>query len=377
MKIMQFGGSGGVIENLPEQPTNFRTILHHGSKSVVLKWENPADENFSAVKIVRKTGSAPENMNDGKVIYEGSDETYTDADAILEYGTKYYYRIFALNGNGQPQTMPDKCIKDTTVYDYSAGVYLSDLEVGAEIIFGRYKQTDTAEATELRWKVVDKQYAADGIITVAQETDLGNKIFDAGETGNTNNRQYGNNRWLYSNIRQWLNSDAAGGKWYTAQHEFDQPPSDYRNHNGFLRAFTADEKLCILIKTNNLRLAKCDGVGTETLNDDMWLASAYEVGLAGTDGTLTCEKYPDTQQIYSYFAETGGKIWHNKSWWSRSLNANNGNRIRCVSADGGLADNSGSTACGARAFCYLSSSIVLEWSDEKQAYIYVMKESAE
>lgn len=51
--------------------------------------------------------------------------------------------------------------------------------------------------------------------------------FDAKESanGNSDRRNYGNNRYIYSNLRQWLNSDAAAGQWYTAQHSADAPPS--------------------------------------------------------------------------------------------------------------------------------------------------------
>lgn len=44
--------------------------------------------------------------------------------------------------------------------------------------------------------------------------------FDATEpsNGNSDRRNYGNNRYIYSNLRQWLNSPAAAGQWYTAQH---------------------------------------------------------------------------------------------------------------------------------------------------------------
>ena len=50
------------------------------------------------------------------------------------------------------------------------------------------------------------------------------KCFDAKEPNNSdsNRKSYGNNRYLHSNLLQWLNSDASS--WYTAQHTADQAP---------------------------------------------------------------------------------------------------------------------------------------------------------
>ena len=42
---------------------------------------------------------------------------------------------------------------------------------------------------------------------------------------------YGNNRWLHSAVRQWLN--ASGDDWWEPQTVFDRPPS-YVSHKGFL-----------------------------------------------------------------------------------------------------------------------------------------------
>ena len=45
---------------------------------------------------------------------------------------------------------------------------------------------------------------------------------------------YGNNRWLHSAIRQFLNS--SGASWWKPQHVFDRPPS-YVTYDGFLTGF--------------------------------------------------------------------------------------------------------------------------------------------
>lgn len=50
--------------------------------------------------------------------------------------------------------------------------------------------------------------------------------YDAKEPLNsvTDRQSYGNNRYIYSNIHQWLNSVAASG-WFAKQHTADQAPS--------------------------------------------------------------------------------------------------------------------------------------------------------
>lgn len=371
------GGTAETIEDLPIQPTAFRAIVHHGTKSVVLKWVKPEDENYKQVVIVRKVKSAPENVKDGKIVYTGAAEEYTDTDDVLAYEVPYYYRIFSMNAKGQTQTIPYKCITSATIYDYSAGLYLSDVKIGELINFGRYKASNTSTEIPLQWRVVDKQDVSAGIVTVALETDLGNKLFDQPESGNTGGREsWGNNRWMYSNLRQWLNSDAASGEWYEQQHELDQPPSSYKNNNAFLYSFTQDEKIRILQKVNKIKKANADGGGTETTQDDVWLASVYEVGLAGTTSDFTVEKYPDEQQPYEYFSDAEKRVWKEKIWWLRTLISGSANYVRYVSSSGALGNNDAYNSYGVRPFCNLQSSILLEWDDDTQAYNY-LKESAE
>lgn len=51
-----------------------------------------------------------------------------------------------------------------------------------------------------------------------------NQLFDE-FIGGYGRASSGNNRWKYSNIRQWLNSSGEAGKWFTPQHEYDEPPN--------------------------------------------------------------------------------------------------------------------------------------------------------
>jgi hypothetical protein len=59
--------------------------------------------------------------------------------------------------------------------------------------------------------------------------------------------------WSRSNIRQWLNSNAAAGAWYSPQHDYDTPPTlteedfgdeyltgSYEADPGFLAGFNSE-----------------------------------------------------------------------------------------------------------------------------------------
>ena len=52
--------------------------------------------------------------------------------------------------------------------------------------------------------------------------------------------RYGYNRWAHSSIRQWLNSDAGVGQWWTAQHVGDTAPAELGQTAGFLSGFDED-----------------------------------------------------------------------------------------------------------------------------------------
>ena len=48
---------------------------------------------------------------------------------------------------------------------------------------------------------------------------------------------YGYNRWSQSALRQWLNSTAAAGAWWTAQNGWDRPPAVAATLRGFLAGY--------------------------------------------------------------------------------------------------------------------------------------------
>ena len=181
--------------------------------------------------------------------------------------------------------------------------------------------------------------------------------FDATEpsNGNSDRRGYGNNRYIYSNLRQWLNSPAAAGQWYTAQHSADQTPDSshvwngvnpYSGLAGFLNAFTANERAALLNTTITVGKSSTDGGGTETCTDKIFPLSCTEVGLSGGHvcGSKLAIFSDNSSRIATvtascvansnYSSNPGsGAAWY---YWLRDAYAGSADRARNVGSGGAL-----------------------------------------
>ena len=107
---------------------------------------------------------------------------------------------------------------------------------------------------------------------------------------------YGNNRWLHSPLRQWLNADGSG--WYVPATVFDRPP-DYAGYDGFLSmlpdAFVAAMKPIAQVTATNYISdgGSAASPATDTTYDKVFLpsweqhylaVSQYYGGTAGLEG---------------------------------------------------------------------------------------------
>lgn len=168
------------------------------------------------------------------------------------------------------------------------------------------------------WKVIAKNHSGypNGSVTLMSSKGIASLPFDAKEPNNTDLyiRDYGNNRWKFSNIRQWLNSDKKGGSggWYTAQHQYDASPEnsrvfskvsptnsskkyylyEYYTFPGFL--YDMDKTFVNSVLSTTLNTATYRGFSnntrTETTKDKFFLLSATEYtnkyhGSSISDGT--------------------------------------------------------------------------------------------
>ena len=236
---------------------------------------------------------------------------------------------------------------------------LSTLAVGALV-----KDTGTLyNGKPIIWKIADKNHAGypANSVTLITERIISLKCFDAIESGNSdsNRRSYGNNRWIYSNIRQWLNSGAAAGQWYAAQHSADAPPSNanvWSNYNeydgeaGFLAGFSANFLAALLNTTHTVGKASVDGGGTETCTDKIFFATCTEVGLTGdhtcgsklalfTDNASRQAK-PTAECVskseYTNSSFNANSFWY---WWLADAYASDSYSVRGVYSSGELNNN--------------------------------------
>ena len=240
------------------------------------------------------------------------------------------------------------------------------------------------------FKMADKNHLGypSGAITLITDKIIALLCSDAKEPNNSdsNRRSYGNNRHIHSNILQWLNSNAAAGKWYSAKHGQDAPPSSanvwdnvnpYDTWAGFLAML--DDDFVAALMTTTLTVAKntvTDGGSYETFTAKMFLASTTEVGLANENGIAEGSKlalFSDNTSRLAYCTQaaidksnygsdpTTSQAWY---WWLRAPYSGNSCYVRNVNTSGAL-DVSGASYghWGVRPLCNLKSDILVSYDE--------------
>ena len=271
---------------------------------------------------------------------------------------------------------------------------LSNLANKAKVKFG------SLHGKPIIWIVADKNHAGypSGSVTLVTNQIIKMLCFDAKESsnGNSDRKSYGNNRYIHSNIRQWLNSSAAAGAWYTAQHSADAPPSSanvwsstnaYDTIAGFLNAFTANERAALLDTTITVGKSSTDGGGTETCTDKIFLLSCTEVNLSGdhTCGSKLAIFSDNASRVATVTAEcvansnysrnpASGAAWY---YWLRDAYAGSANNARLVYTDGTL-DWYGAFygRSGLRPACNLSSDLLISDSTDSDGCYTVIYNQA-
>ena len=343
----------------PAETLPFQTILTaqglQDSVGIKLNWKDVQAQGYL---ILRKENEKPSTSNDGDIAYNGSypSSGYTDTD--VEKGKIYYYRIFCRNLKNQYQSTEDGSIASVNYVDRPVQKAIADLQVGDVIKFGRHGNSDYT------WKIVDTLDKGKGYVTVAADQYPVSGPFDAQENASDNpnpasaRKSNGNNRWLYSNARQFLNSDGAKNEWYEAQHAYDVKPP-YANMDAFQKDFTDYEKAIIVVKTNTCIRDALDGGGSETMQDKIWLASSYAMGLEVVQPL-------EDDHIYEAFIDNASRAYQS-NYWLRTINGTtSANSVRIVVSGGSLA----SSNLALRPFCLLPTSTYVQWSESDNAYYF-------
>ena len=280
---------------------------------------------------------------------------------------------------------------------------LGSLSVGAKIEVPVLSAYQSRFGSKIVFKIADKNHSGypSNSVTLITEKIIQNMASDAKEpsNGNSDRKNYGNNRHIYSNLLQWLNSNAAAGAWYSAKHSADQAPTTnthvsynpYTSWAGFLAML--DPKFVAELLTTTLTVVKSttDGGSYETFTAKMFLASTTEVGLANensiAEGTLLAlfsndasrVAYPTAECVSnadgytnSSFATSEG--WY---WWLRTPDSSNAGLVRSVHSDGSL-DYYGAYFGyrGVRPLCNLKSSILVSDSPNSDGNYTVIYNSA-
>ena len=195
----------------------------------------------------------------------------------------------------------------TTVYipynDESGKILLNDGRIEFEVVGVNHHTSDEHPTT----------------ITLMTKNIIRYAAFDAKEPNNpnSNRKNYGNNRWSVSNIRQWLNSSGAAGSWWTAQHEYDAAPipdnvsradGAYAVDPGFLAGFSENILQHFTDITNITSKPIPDGGGSEYTVDKVFLPSLTEMGFNNNNSTAEGSKLSGT------YTKT-----KNGSYWMRSF----------------------------------------------------------
>lgn len=83
-------------DEAPLPPSRF--VATGKEKAIDLSWKNPDDPDFSNVRLLRGDTFYPTDPSEGKLIYEGTGEAFTDTDVVP--GKRYYYTIYARDAGG-------------------------------------------------------------------------------------------------------------------------------------------------------------------------------------------------------------------------------------------------------------------------------------
>lgn len=171
--------------------------------------------------------------------------------------------------------------------------------------------------------------------------------------------RYGNGNWDESNIRQWLNADAASG-WWTPTHSLDRLSGTYANLEGFLNGINPEfaavlGAVDVVTRKNNVFENDNDrGNKVYTTRDKIFLLSNDEVGF-GVEGIAqgsVVDFYKDAanaDRIKYDYASTAAA----RNWWLRSPHPGTANYARLVSTSGARGSDLAYGGSGAAAACVI------------------------
>ena len=231
------------------------------------------------------------------------------------------------------------------------GTALSQYGIGAELIvpvhnlfgdtagmirecpfrFGTFRQFELQNGTTFNGLGLESKYALP--VTAVP--------FDAAEPSNSdsNRKSYGNNRWMYSALRQWMNK--TGTDWWASQHSADAAPTTegWTSAVGLLDCFPSTfvdalRPVKVTTKTHSV-----DGGENDVTYDKFFLLSQNEYGYSDSTNV------PDEGAVWEIYdgVSNSDRIHyaigdHSEAQydWLRSVRPNSSSIVRRVNPDGSL-----------------------------------------
>ena len=336
------GGGGGQNETLPPLLDNFKA--KRADTNIVLTAyrmeESRAKDLAGAVWVYGE--HEPKNVNDGTKIELARDEIVADSGTIeksvsWDKKKEFYARQFTYNSKKQYQTMLEGAISYLPIMpDWQE---LSKLPSKSKVKLGKFN------GQPLQWLVC--RDSADQSLRLILDGEsigvIGKKMTDNAEPNNSdsNRKTLGNNRYIWSNIRQWLNSSKPTNSWYSSQHNADAPP-DYTNVAGFLHEWNEKEIGVLENASWVVTRYSIDGGGTESFQNRIVLPSTTEMGLESNTGGTRIDIFNNNED----------RVVTGKGYWCRTPYLHDSCRVRHVNVDGTLNDsNAYNAACWVRPLC--------------------------
>lgn len=284
----------GEAENVFAIGDQINLNYNDGTNDYVLPWDIVAFGYFELQDGETKPGMIVQSHYAMQAVQFDSSEAIYVTDAALPAGT-YNFTIGTNWGS--------HCIAGKT-YQFTTSV---EIPVGGQISVGindRFYVWGAPDQSPTTWKVFT---FASNSATAPLESNLELTEGSAGTSLGTlssstkyaasgmNNLQraaYGYNRWSLSANRQFYNSSAAAGAWWTPKNPFDRTPEQLATVRGFMAGF--DEAFLNIIKpvkvTTALNTVSDSEIGTsESTYDTFFLPSLEQEyivpQLSGVEGT--------------------------------------------------------------------------------------------
>ena len=288
--------------------------------------------------------------------YAGQESPPLERTVAWDKKKEFHARQFTYNSKKQYQTMLEGAIAYLPVMP--DGQELSQLPSKSKIKLGKWNNT------VLKW-IVCKDTSDNQVRLILDGSSynvLGEKQFDAPEPSNSNSdrRSSGNNRYIQSNLHQWLNSNKPANQWYTSQHGADAPPN-YANQNGFLNQWTEKEIKSLELANWTVTKSSVDGSGSETFRSRVTLASTTELGLESGTGGGRLD-----------IMNSNGDRGLGNFYWCRTPHLSFADSVRGVNGVGSLYFERASYAFGVRPLCKpIQTTLVSAQPDSDGCYTLV------